>query len=179
MMSSNGNIFSRYCPFVRGHSLVSSEFPAQRPVTRSFDVFFDPRLNKRLGNQSWCCWFETLSIPLWRQCSDLWAVITVYINDLYATRWKYGHAFFAACDNICCQNLCKETFFNRVVSHLKKIGSTGVLCGENMCACGDGGPRQGHNLNALLLSSPVMLWSRCFKDRISFKWQMKCLQWFQ
>ena len=25
------------------------EFPAQRPVTRSFDVFFDLRLNKRLS----------------------------------------------------------------------------------------------------------------------------------
>ena len=28
------------------------EFPAQRPVTRSFDVFFDLRLNKRLSKQS-------------------------------------------------------------------------------------------------------------------------------
>ena len=27
------------------------EFPAQRPVTRSFDVFFDLRLNKRLSKQ--------------------------------------------------------------------------------------------------------------------------------
>ena len=31
---------------------VTGEFPAQRPVTRSFDVFFDLRLNKRLGKQS-------------------------------------------------------------------------------------------------------------------------------
>ena len=29
-----------------------SEFLAQRPVTRSFDVFFDLRLNKRLSKQS-------------------------------------------------------------------------------------------------------------------------------
>ena len=43
--------FSRYCPFVRGP--VPGEFPAQRPVTRSFDVFFDLRLNKQLGKQSW------------------------------------------------------------------------------------------------------------------------------
>ena len=28
-----------------------SEFPAQRPVTRGFDVFFDLRLNKRLSKQ--------------------------------------------------------------------------------------------------------------------------------
>ena len=29
---------------------VTGEFPAQRPVTRSFDVFFDLRLNKRWVN---------------------------------------------------------------------------------------------------------------------------------
>ena len=47
-------------------ALIAGEFPAQRPVTRSFDVFFDLRLNKRLSKQSWCWWFETLSCPLWR-----------------------------------------------------------------------------------------------------------------
>ena len=35
-----------------GNSPVNGEFPAQRPVTRSFDVFFDLRLNKRLSKQS-------------------------------------------------------------------------------------------------------------------------------
>ena len=29
-----------------GNSPMTAEFPAQRPVTRSFDVFFDLRLNK-------------------------------------------------------------------------------------------------------------------------------------
>ena len=32
---------------------VTGEFPSQRPVTRSLDVFFDPHLNKRLSTQSW------------------------------------------------------------------------------------------------------------------------------
>ena len=45
------------------------EFPAQRPVTRSFDVFFDLRLNKRLGKQPWGWWFEAPSWSLWRQCN--------------------------------------------------------------------------------------------------------------
>ena len=30
---------------------VPGDFHAQRPVTRSFDVIFDLRLNKRLGKQ--------------------------------------------------------------------------------------------------------------------------------
>ena len=34
-----------------GNSPVSGEFLAQKPVTRSFDVFFDIRLSKRLGKQ--------------------------------------------------------------------------------------------------------------------------------
>ena len=44
-----------------GNSLVTGEFPAQRPVARSFDAFFDLRLNKRLSKQWWGWWFETLS----------------------------------------------------------------------------------------------------------------------
>ena len=32
-----------------GNSSVNGEFPAQKPVTRSFDVFFDLRLNKLLN----------------------------------------------------------------------------------------------------------------------------------
>ena len=35
-----------------GNSSVAGEFPAQRPVMRSFDVLFDLRLNKRLNKQS-------------------------------------------------------------------------------------------------------------------------------
>ena len=35
-----------------GNSPVPGVFPAQRPVTRSFDVFFDLHLNKRLSKHS-------------------------------------------------------------------------------------------------------------------------------
>ena len=70
MTSWNGNIF-RVTGHLAGNSPVSGEFPAQRPVTRSFDIFFDLRLNKRLSKPSWGWWFETLSCPLWRQCNDM------------------------------------------------------------------------------------------------------------
>ena len=53
-----------------GNSPVPGEFPAQRPVMRSFDVFFDQHPNKRLSKQWWCWWFETLSVPLWRLCTS-------------------------------------------------------------------------------------------------------------
>ena len=45
-------------------------FPSQSPVTWSFDVFFDLRLNKRLGKQSRRRWFETPSRSLWRHYRD-------------------------------------------------------------------------------------------------------------
>ena len=48
------NHIPRYWPFVR-------EFPAQMPVTRSFDVFFDLCPNKRLSKQWWGWWFEPQS----------------------------------------------------------------------------------------------------------------------
>ena len=35
-----------------GNSPVTGEFPAQRPVTRSFDVYFDLRLKKWFSKQS-------------------------------------------------------------------------------------------------------------------------------
>ena len=47
LTSSNGNIF-------RLTSHLCGKFTGQRrPVTRSFGVFFDLRLNKRLSKQSW------------------------------------------------------------------------------------------------------------------------------
>ena len=58
--------FSALLAICAGNSPVHGEFPAQRPVTWSFDVFFDLRLKKWLSKQSWGCWFETLSLPLWR-----------------------------------------------------------------------------------------------------------------
>ena len=62
--------FSALLAICAGNSPVPGEFPTQRPVTRSFDVFFDLRLNKRLSKHSWGWWFETLSRPLWRHCND-------------------------------------------------------------------------------------------------------------
>ena len=51
MTSSNGNIF-RVTGHLCGKFTGPGEFPAQRTVTRSFDVCFDLRLNKRLSKQS-------------------------------------------------------------------------------------------------------------------------------
>ena len=45
--------FSALLAICAGKSPVPDEVPAQRPVTRSFNVFFDLRLNKRLRLVIW------------------------------------------------------------------------------------------------------------------------------
>ena len=44
--------FSTLLALCEGNSPVTGEFLSQMPVTRSFDVFLDLRLNKRLSKQS-------------------------------------------------------------------------------------------------------------------------------
>ena len=64
--------FSALLAICAGNSPVPGEFPAQRPVTRNFEVFFDLHPNKRLSKQWWGWWFEMLSHPLWRHRNGMW-----------------------------------------------------------------------------------------------------------
>ena len=89
MTSSNGNIFC-----IIGH--LCGEFtgprwipPAQRPVTWSFDVFFDLGLNKRLSKQSWGWWFETLLCPLWRHFNADKYLVLIAAHTVMYTGWHY------------------------------------------------------------------------------------------
>ena len=60
--------FSTLLALCEGNIPVTGRFPSQRPVTRSFAVFFDLRLNKRLSKQSRRLWFEAPSRLLWHHC---------------------------------------------------------------------------------------------------------------
>ena len=70
--------FSALLAICAGNSPVSGEFPTQRPVMRSFDVFFDLHLIKRLSKHSRGWWFETLSCLLWRHCNHVMRHIPVF-----------------------------------------------------------------------------------------------------
>ena len=63
--------FSALRALCAGNSPVTGEFPAQRPVIHSFDVFFYLRLNKRLSKQSLGWWFETPLCSSWRHCNGV------------------------------------------------------------------------------------------------------------
>ena len=61
MMTSSSVNFFHATGLLWGEFMVTGELPPQRPVARSFDVFFDLRPNKRLSKPSRRRWFETLS----------------------------------------------------------------------------------------------------------------------
>ena len=73
--------FSALLAICAGNSPGTGEVPTQRPVMRSFDVFFDLRLNKRLSKQPWGWWFETPSFPLWRHCNEISSRLNIIILD--------------------------------------------------------------------------------------------------
>ena len=52
-----------------GNPSVTGGFPSQRPVTRSFCVFFGLRMKKRLSKQSRRRWFQTPFCSLCRHCN--------------------------------------------------------------------------------------------------------------
>ena len=106
MTSSNGNIF-RITGHLFGEFTGPRWIPTQRPVTQSFDVFFDLRLNKQLSKQSCGWWFETLSLPLWRHCNERAVVqslhgfllltwISFCTNSLVASEIRWHDALVAS-----------------------------------------------------------------------------------
>ena len=84
MTSSNENIF-RVTGHLCGNSPVTGEFPAQRPVTRSFDVFFDLRLNKR-----WSKIRENGALRRYRAHYDVTVMLVQYSDGSVLS----GHAWF-------------------------------------------------------------------------------------
>ena len=75
--------FSALLAICEGNSPVPGEFPTQRQVTRSFDVFFDLYPNKRLSKQWWGWWFEMTSCPLWRHCNAFpWCDLEMHNSDV-------------------------------------------------------------------------------------------------
>ena len=88
--------FSALLTLCEGNPRVTGGFPSQRPasqrpVTRSFNVFFDVHLNKQLSKQSRCWWFETPWRSLWRHCNDS------ALKNKFKTNFKisWGHCLYS------------------------------------------------------------------------------------
>ena len=72
--------FSALLAFCAGNSPVTGELHTQRPVARSFDVFFDVHLNQQMSKKWRRQWFETPSCSLWRHCN-----VCMLYSRLYST----------------------------------------------------------------------------------------------
>ena len=124
---------SALLPICAGNSPVTGEFPSQRPVTQSLDIFFDLRLNKRsskqsrrrtlmfslnkhLSKQSCGWWSETPSRSLRRHCT---VTKTSHENTFMD---KYLHP----CFTVGC-NHSSVTWLQRRCGNLEEYGQTDHL----------------------------------------------------
>ena len=84
-------IFFKLESFHCNMMIITGEFPAQKPVMRNFDVYFELRPNKRLSKQSWDWWFETPWHPLWHHCNE--CIHVVYSDHPKPATFYMGHKF--------------------------------------------------------------------------------------
>ena len=111
-------IFSALLAICAGNSPVTGEFPTQRPVTRSFDVYFDLRPNERLSKQWWGWWFETLSRSLWRHRNEIkWNVDCVHFPRLC-------EQFIFTCSHLNLQNVFLFLYHCCILSEIKLTTTT-------------------------------------------------------
>ena len=86
--------FSALLSLCAGNSPVTGEFPAQRPVTRSFDVFFDLRLNKQLNKNG-----EAGDLRRYRAHCDVIVMKGVWVGEcfvcvcVYVDEWAEIYIF--------------------------------------------------------------------------------------
>ena len=88
-----------------GNSSVTGEFPSQRPVKQSLDIFFDLSLNKRLNKQSRRWRFETPSRSLWRHCNEVIERANLFYITLHSTEQGL-HTSAQTCDCQCLPTYC-------------------------------------------------------------------------
>ena len=124
--SSDGNVLALLALCVR-NSTVNVEFPSQRPVMQSFDVFFHLCLNKRLSKQSWDWWFEMPSWSLWCHCN----VLCSYSLDFYQTDDIIQNAWtdlITSMMNSSAPWRCGSKFKSVIFEHMLRIKFISTFC---------------------------------------------------
>ena len=126
MMTWYGNI-SPLVALCEGNPPATDAFPSQRPVTRSFDVFFYLHLNTRLIKQSKIWVFETLSYSSWRYCNVRKDKVRLHVTP---TRHKCDHC------PLLFLNVLKFVLESMLDKCQKVIGITGMFRGNDFMPLG-------------------------------------------
>ena len=103
MMTSSNCTFSALLAICAWKSPVIGEFPAQKPVTRSFDIFFYLRNFARFSNYLGCYWLQYLEIGMnslgletcimrHHQVDLILVAFFFYFTDVLAI-WNYIHVY--------------------------------------------------------------------------------------
>ena len=127
-----------------GNSPVTDEFPVQRPVTRSFDVFFDLRMNERLRKQSWRLWFETPSRPLWRYSNATPTSVGTPAPSILTDPLQWRHNGHDSVSNHQPHDCLLNRLFRRRSKKTSKLRVTG-LCAGNSPGTGEFPTRMASN----------------------------------
>ena len=141
--------FSALLAICAGNSPIAGEFPAQRPVTRSFDVFFDLRLNKRLSKQSWGCDWDAIApimsslhwTPVKKRRKESWRIIYYRLQSgTYVSRWNWNKTSISQLNMywpVCLKSpieitiiIC-ESINHLTLHHLKQYGVINVIRLQN------------------------------------------------
>ena len=131
--------FSALLALYAGNSLVTGEFPFQRPVTRSFDVFFDLSLNKCLSKQSRRRWYETPSRSLWHHCNEtsdklIFKPVLAQSTDTHTVYpKKYAHGFVVLCFVVVMQSFIMNSHEVFIHIHQGCFAGTGAIVRLPQC----------------------------------------------
>ena len=140
--------FSALLALCAGNSPVTSEFPSQRPVTRSFDVFFDLGLNKRLSKQS-RRWVDL------RRNHAHYDVIVMNFDVIY-TKWQaICQSWFCCIKTIMFQNRNSHSFQNVSLLHYSNLEiPLNYICWTNAFLC---------NLRQNVSTNEIFYNTTCYK----------------
>ena len=142
MTSSNGNISALLALCAR-NSPVTGEFPGQRPMTRSFDVFFDLHLNKRLSKQWWGWWYETpwanYDIIVIQTFNDLSHADPLQSNRVINTEKTYKlyerYLFLKMTIYFCTLFLINEIQYNEYLVNTRCLWHDPLAAGQQLLQC--------------------------------------------
>ena len=121
-------VFPAFRVLCEGNSSLTDGFSSQRPVTRSYDVYFELRQNERLCKKSRHRWFETLLCSSWCHCNVNW--LTWKAVSICCDPLKWRHNEHDGVFNHQPYDCLLNRLFRRRSKRTSKLRVTGLCAGK-------------------------------------------------